>query len=525
MADFTLAVHVLAVNDAPKWTVSQLPDGEQDSFYSFNMTANDRDNGFGELTFSDDVDFVDISPGGEIAFVPRNEHVGYNYINLTVMDPDGLSDTLEMELFVNNVNDPPTLKYIAPQEANEDILFTLDVSAYVEDPDLLLPLEFRDIITYRDDTVDLDTNVETGLITWTPDNSDVGELFFTITVTDTKGRSAQQEVKITVYNTNDAPEFGIIGKQNLVQGRAYQYNIPVTDEDLENDGSGETLVFTNDNTDLFTIDPAQGSITFTPENEDVGVWEVTITVTDSEGASDTRLVVFEIENENDKPAIAYIPTQQLTEDVPFEMDIVATDPDLEPRNLDGEPVDPDEVLTYRTNVSRVAIDNTGKLTFTPTNDDAKRVTMVIRITVVDASSETHTADVTFTIANINDAPESLQIIGLVQGQKVDEGDKILLRGSAQDIDDDASQLIYKWYAKGVLIGQTQDFTWKVKGKGLTEVKLIVSDGAGPDALESEYSVNVTVREVTDGPGFESVFVVAAIAVIGIIAVVSRRRKM
>lgn len=525
MADFTLPVHVLPVNDAPKWTVSRLPDGEQDSFYSYNLTANDRDDGLELLTFSDDSDFFVISASGEIAFKPTNDHVGYNFFNVTVMDPSGLFDTMELELFVANVNDPPTLRYIEPQEANEDEAFSLDVSTYVDDPDLLLPAEFRDIITYRDDTVDLDTNVETGMITWIPDNSDVGELFFTITVTDTKGRSAQQEVRITVYNTNDPPEFGIIGKQNLVQGRAYQFNIPVTDEDLDVEGSGEVLTFTNDNTDLFTIDPAQGSITFTPENEDVGVWEVTITVTDSAGASDTRLVVFEIENENDKPTIDYIPTKQLTEDVPFEMDIVASDPDLEPRNLDDEPVDPDEVLTYRTNVSRVVIDNTGKLTFTPNNEDARKVTMVVRITVVDASSETATVDVTFTIENINDAPESLQIIGLVQGQKVTQEDKILLRGTAQDIDNDAGNLIYKWYAKDTLIGQTQDFTWKVKGKGLTEVKLVVSDGAGADALESTYSVNVTIKEIKEDPGFETMFAVVAIAFIGIIAVVSRRRKM
>jgi hypothetical protein len=525
MANFTLPVHVLPVNDAPKWKETRLPDGEQDSLYSFILTATDRDNGFEQLTFSDDADFLDISASGEIAFGPTNDHVGYNYFNVTVEDPDGLSDTMELELFVNNVNDPPVLKYIPPQEANEDEEFTLDVSTYVEDPDLLLPPEFRDIITYRDDTVDLDTNVETGMITWTPDNSDVGELFFTITVTDTKGRSAQQEVKITVWNTNDAPKFGIIGKQNLVQGRAYQFNIPVTDEDLDVEGSGEVLTFTNDNTDLFTIDPAQGSITFTPENEDVGVWEITITVTDSEGESDQRLVVFEIENENDKPTIDYIPTKQLTEDVTFEMDIVASDPDLEPRNLDGEPVDPDEVLTYRTNVSRVEIDSTGKLTFTPTNEDAKRVTMVVRITVVDSSSETATVDVTFTIENINDAPENLQIIGLIPNQKLTEEQKILLRGTAQDIDNDADKLIYKWYAGTTLIGQTQDFTWKVKGKGITEVKLIVSDGSGADALETSYSVNVTIKELEEEPGFETMFAVVAIAFIGIIAVVSRRRRM
>ncbi len=526
MANFTLPVQVLPVNDAPKWKESRLPDGEQDTIYSFFLTATDRDNSFEQLTFSDDAGFFDISASGEIAFGPTNDHVGYNYFNVTVEDPDGLTDTMELELFINNVNDPPILKYIPPQEANEDEEFTLDVSAYVEDPDLLLPPEFRDIITYRDDTVDLDTNVETGMITWTPDNSDVGELFFTITVTDTKGRSAQQEVKITVYNTNDAPTFGIIGKQNLVQGRAYQFNIPVTDDDLDVEGSGEVLTFTNDNTDLFTIDPAQGSITFTPENEDVGIWEITITVTDSEGASDQRLVVFEIENVNDKPTITYIPTKQLTEDVPFEMDIMASDPDLDPRKLDGEPVDPNEVLIYRTNVSRVEIDSTGKLTFTPTNEDAKRVTMVIRITVVDASSDSSLPmDVTFTIANVNDAPENLQIIGLVPNQKVDEGQKILLRGTAQDIDNDADKLIYKWYSGTTLIGQTQDFTWKVKGKGITVVKLVVSDGSGADSLEASYGVNVTIKQVEEPPGFETMFALVAIAFIGIIAVVSRRRRM
>jgi hypothetical protein len=168
----------------------------------------------------------------------------------------------------------------------------------------------------------------------------------------------------------------------------------------------------------------------------------------------------------------------------------------------------------------------GKLTFTPTNEDAKRVTMVIRITVVDASSDSSLPmDVTFTIANVNDAPENLQIIGLVPNQKVTEGQKILLRGTAQDIDNDADKLIYKWYAGTTLIGQTQDFTWKVKGKGITEVKLIVSDGSGTDSLETSYGVNVTIKQADVEPGFEMMFAVVAIAFIGIIAVVSRRRRM
>jgi len=521
MRNFTLPVHVLPVNDAPKWIAKNLPDGEQDSFYSFNLSATDADNDITELTYSTDATFFTMSTSSpEIAFKPTNDHVGYNYFNVTVEDPDGLSDTMELVLFVQNVNDPPVLQYIPPQTAKEGFKFSLNVSEYVEDPDLDLPAEFRDRITYRDDTTKLDTNVETGEVTWTPTNDDVGDHFFTITVTDTKGRSDQQEIKVTVENTPNAPEFGIVGKQNLVQGRDYEYTMPVNDLDMDAKGVIETLTFTSNKPDLFTIDAATGRIDFTPDNDQVGVWTVTIVVTDSFGLSDSIDVIFDVENENDKPIIEYIPAQQLTEDQLFTLQIEAADPDLEPRLLDDEPVDPDEQLTYRTNNSRVLIDGDGVLTFTPTNDDAKHKTMVVRITVVDASSETATVDVTFAITGVNDPPEKLQIIGIVEGQKFDAGKKVQLRGTAVDIDDDADKLVYRWYAGTTLIGQTQDITWKVKGKGVTPIKLVVSDA---EQAETEMSVNVTVKEVTDSPGFGTVLTVMAVGVIALMVVAVRRR--
>jgi hypothetical protein len=521
--NFTLEVRVLPVNDAPKWKEVKLPDGEQDSFYSFNLTATDADNFVADLTYGTDATFFTMSAASpEIAFTPGNEHVGRNYFNVTVTDPNGLKDTMELVLFVQNVNDPPVFEYIPPQVINEDEEWTFDVSQYVSDPDLLLPEEFRDRLTFRDDTTKLDTNVETGVITWTPTNDDVDEHFFTITVTDTKGRSDQQEIKITVENTPDAPEPGIIGKQNLVQGRDYEFTIPVTDEDMDAEGVVEVLTFQSDQPDLFTIDPTTGRIDFTPDNEHVGTWTVKITITDSFGLSAEVDVIFDVENENDKPNIEYIPAQQLTEDVPFELQIMASDPDMETRLIDDEQVDPDERLTYRTNNTRVSIDNNGLLTFTPTNDDAKLRTMVVRITVVDASSETATVDVTLAITGVNDAPESLQIIGLVEGQKIDEGKKITLRGTAVDIDDTPDKLVYRWYAGTTLIGQTQDITWKVKGKGTTEIRLVVADA---EQAETEISMNVTINQKEEDPGFEMVFAVLAIGLIAMMAIVARRRRM
>jgi hypothetical protein len=523
VANYTVSVYVVPVNDAPKWTIVKLPDGNQDDLYSFTLTASDVDNDVLDLTYSTDATFFTMSAASpEISFKPTNDNVGYSYFNVTVTDPDGLEDTMELELFVQNVNDPPVINFIPNQVAQEDVLFTLDISEYVEDPDLELPAEFRDRITYRDDTTKLDTNVETGEITWTPTNDDVGEHFFTITVTDTKGRSDQQEVRISVDNTPDEPVFGIMGKQNLVQGRDYEHTVLVTDEDFDATGVVEVLTFTSDTPELFTIDAGTGRIDFTPDNEHVGIWEVTITVTDSFGLQVQQVVTFDIENENDKPSIEYIPAQTLTEDVEFTLQVVASDPDTEERLLDDEPVDPNEHLTYRTNNSRVMIDNEGLITFTPTNEDAKHKTMVVRITVVDASSETATVDVTLAIIGVNDAPEKLQIIGIVEGQKIDEGKKIQLRGTALDIDDDPDKLVYRWYAGTTLIGQTQDITWKVKGKGLTSVKLVVSDS---EQAETELSMNITIKKVDDSPGFGTFVAVMAFGVIAMMAVAVRRRRM
>ena len=521
--DFIVEVIVLPINDAPRWKATLLPDGEQDSFYSFNLTATDKDNKPEELNFSDDSEFFEITAAGEISFIPRNEHVGRIYFNVTVFDLDGLSDEMELMLFVVNVNDPPILRYIEPQEAFEDEVFTLDVAFYVEDPDLLLPAEFRDRITYRDDTPKLDTNLETGIVTWdTPTNEDVGDFYFKMTIQDSKGRYAEQEIKIEVFNTNDAPKIGTISRQVLHQDSPYTLTVPYEDDDLDVPGVDEELTFSNDHPDLFTIDAATGRIQFTPENDQVGEWQITITVMDIEGETDERIVIFEVLNENDSPDIEYIRVQELTEDVPFELQVDATDPDLEERLADGLPVEPDEELSYRTNSTRVPIDPvTGLISFTPTNEDAKWGSLMVKITV-DSSSETATLDVLFNIAGVNDPPEDLSIIGLLIGQEVKTDKKYQLMATAKDVDNTPEELTYMWYSGTTLIGQTQTLEWSPKGKGLTEVRLVVSDPAGD---ETTLSLNVTIKQAEESPGFTSVIGVLAMAIIGVIAITARRWNM
>jgi hypothetical protein len=93
---------------------------------------------------------------------------------------------------------------------------------------------------------------------------------------------------------------------------------------------------------------------------------------------------------------------------------------------------------------------------------------------------------------------NIQIIGIVEGQKIAEGKKITLRGSAHGTDGSGPEdLTYSWYAGTTLIGQTQDITWKVRGSGHTPIRLLVEDRHGNEA---DLVINITVRDVITGCG-------------------------
>ncbi len=101
--NYTLVVTftVEPVNDPPRFLYrpTHLPDAEVGTYYSFNLTVEDEDDPPEDLTFSTNASFLHMV-GAEIAFMPEAEQAGSNLFNVTVNDPGGLSDTLDLELFV-----------------------------------------------------------------------------------------------------------------------------------------------------------------------------------------------------------------------------------------------------------------------------------------------------------------------------------------------------------------------------------------------------------------------------------------
>jgi hypothetical protein len=276
---------ILNINDPPSLDYISNWQLTEDEIFFLAVTASDIDLG-DSIAFMDNTTLFDIDKdSGLISFTPTNEDVGTYLVNISVVDEYSGFDYQTVFFKVENVNDPPDLDFIFDYEATEDALFTLTITASDVDLD--------DSITFHDDTALFEIDEETGVISFTPTNEDVGMHVVKISVMDEEGAEDYQEVTFTILNVNDPPEIEddhpIFSEGfTLSIGEDFYFKFNATDSD-----SDDSLSFSDDS-DMLEIDPDTGEIYFTPKESHFGTHEVTITVTDVEGASDSITVTFEI---------------------------------------------------------------------------------------------------------------------------------------------------------------------------------------------------------------------------------------
>jgi uncharacterized protein (TIGR03790 family) len=290
LQEFELFVY--NTNDAPILEPIGDLKASEDQLFEYQVSASDEDPE-DMLRFSVDSGPFNIDRNtGIIAFTPSNEDVGKHTVTITVIDNDGALDFETITFTVENVNDPPSLDFIAISYLTEDESFSYTVTASDMDAD--------DTLTFSDDTDLFDIDPVTGEISFTPTNDHVGEHSITISVLDGDGESDFQIVRITIENVNDPPAIDALnlpgsgGEVDLKAGSPFEFIVEVIDEDTDDD-------FTfSDDTNLFNIDPESGKIYFIPNSNDAGVHKVRITVTDTEGESDYVFLTFDIKGEEEE---------------------------------------------------------------------------------------------------------------------------------------------------------------------------------------------------------------------------------
>ncbi|MBR9701075.1 hypothetical protein GOV11_04375, partial [Candidatus Woesearchaeota archaeon] len=141
------------------------------------------------------------------------------------------------------------------------------------------------------------------------DYNDVGIHTITINVTDNRGENQLFNFTLNLTAIGRPPYFVDITPSSpyvAQQGDFIQINISANDPD-----ANATITFIEDTNRfaIFTINSetnvsnATAQINFTPSNDDVGNYNVTLQIQDNEGLTNTTILTFNISNVNDVPII------------------------------------------------------------------------------------------------------------------------------------------------------------------------------------------------------------------------------
>ncbi len=499
------------VNDDPELTVPSDSSTKEDQLYKAQATATDID------PTNDTLSFELLSPPtgmtinkstGVITWTPTNDHANLVFtIKVRVTDGNGGSDEKSYQLRVINVNDPPVITSTPPGGAVKNQLYVYEVKANDPDPT-------NDVLTYKlvyfsptsgaSSANQPKIDSSTGRFTWTPAPSDLtrdggygkGVFKVKISVSDGKGGSVDQEWFIRVTGKNDPPRITSSPVTGATEDQLYTYSVTATDPN--NDKLSFSLITFPKG---MAIDKATGKITWTPTNSDVGSHTVKIQVDDGKGGIDTQEYVLTVKNVNDPPEITSSPITITDEDKLYVYQVTAKD--IDPTN---------DRLTFSlvTSVSKMVIDpTTGKLTWTPTNDNANK-TYTVTVKVSDGHGGTDSQTFKLRVNNVNDDPVFTSTP--VTTATEDSLYKYII--TAKDIDPTNDKLSYKLISgpAGMAISNGNLLQWTPDNAAAVlknhKVVVEVSDGKGGKALQSFI---VSVTNVNDPPVITSTAVTGAVA--------------
>ncbi|MDE0767857.1 MAG: putative Ig domain-containing protein, partial [Opitutaceae bacterium] len=267
---------------------------------------------------------IDYEQIEDLSFQPNpnwNEGTSFNWSGF-----DGSAWSAESSLVsisIEAVNDAPIVSVnIGQQLADIGEVLTMNLPE-----DAFIDIDNGDTLSYSSELPGwLNVDSETGTISGTPTDEHIGDQDITITATDASGKSTSQTFRLNIENINDAPTFTQISNLETDEDASFKLEASdhFNDKDLE---YGDTLNYTatlEDGSQLpiwLSIDPQSGTLSGTPENEDVESLNIRITASDGEAQSEQTFSL-QINNTNDGPTVvADIVDQTVDEDAAFSLDV------------------------------------------------------------------------------------------------------------------------------------------------------------------------------------------------------------
>jgi hypothetical protein len=419
---------------------------------------------------------------------------------LTVTDNDGEGATDEVDVTVQNVNQPPTAGLTAnPTTINEGETSALDASGST-DPDSGDSLTYSfTILNSGPGTItgQTDANDPTATYEAPSDVSSDQTVTIQVEVDDGNGGTDTETVDIFVQDVNQAPLADAGPDQTVDEGDTVTLNGTAT-----SDPDGDPLTYSWNQTTGTTVtldDATSATPSFTaPDVRSSGdVLAMELTVTDSEGNTDSDSVSVSI-NDSAPPPNSLPISDAGSDQTVYEGDAVtlkgtgSSDPD-------GDP------LIYSWNQTAgtsVTLDNTTSSmpSFTAPDIDSSNVTLTFELTVDDGNGASDTDIVDILVQNVNQA----LVADAGPDQTVTEGDNVTLNGTASN-DTDGTIASYSWnQTSGTPVtlddvtSATPSFTAPDVGSedDILIFELTVTDNDGANSTDS---VSITVTDTAPPP--------------------------
>ncbi len=297
----TLTVTVTAVNDAPVAVDDSASTAEDTPLVStVDLDANDTDVDGDALTVTPGTfattqgGSITIAADGSYTYTPAAGFNGTDTVDYTVTD-GALTDIGTLTISVGAVNDAPVaVDDTATTAEDTPLVSTVDLDANDIDVDgdalTVTPGTFA---TAEGGSI---TIAADGSYTYTPATNFNGTDTVDYTVVDGNGGSDTGTLTITVTAVNDAPVAVDDVASTLVNTPVNNINVLVNDSDVDNLNSELTVsspVLTDPTQGVVSVN-ADGSLNFTPATGVVGPVEITYTLTDPGGLSDTATLTVNV---------------------------------------------------------------------------------------------------------------------------------------------------------------------------------------------------------------------------------------
>ena len=220
---------VRALNSPPKILGTNVSVTLEDRPYFIDY--NSTDDGQGSVTWgmaTNATAWLNLNKmTGTLSGIPTNDNLGRYYVNVTVRDGNGGSDSTNFSLTVKNVNDPPTIVTTDKTVAVEDEQYFVIYSATDVDPgDAISDWKLDSNASW----LKLDRTVPS--LSGLPRNEDVGSYYVNITARDLSLARDSHNFTLMVLNVNDPPEWTSVPENvERMEGAAFLFDINATDVD------------------------------------------------------------------------------------------------------------------------------------------------------------------------------------------------------------------------------------------------------------------------------------------------------